>query len=107
MKFEGARAHHLVGQFFFCSYSGVFWVSGGCKKNLPTPLKIVTIKINFSVQRTPSNRSTTSYASTISSMTSMETVQDESVISSSLDDLDLPTTSHDLQDENRYLGTKT
>jgi hypothetical protein len=33
MKFEGARARNFVRpKFSFCSYFGVFMVSGGCKK---------------------------------------------------------------------------
>jgi hypothetical protein len=33
MKFEGARARNFVEQKKNCSYFGIFWVSGGCKKN--------------------------------------------------------------------------
>jgi hypothetical protein len=33
MKFEGARARNFVEQKKKnCSYFGIFWVSGGCKK---------------------------------------------------------------------------
>jgi hypothetical protein len=33
MKFKGARARNFIEQKkIFCSYFGIFWVSGGCKK---------------------------------------------------------------------------